>query len=81
MTKNIINDDTCLGMVLDWDDTRLIYWKDIFKQDYLTSQYSIEQDLDIACETDLVRFDYDPFTGEKIDWGKLKEAYDNRRVV
>lgn len=35
--------------------------------------YSAQQFCDFRYATNLVRFRYDPYTGEKIDWKKVKE--------
>ena len=36
------------------------------------SRYTAEQYCDFRYATNLQRFKYDPFTGEKIDWKKVK---------
>ena len=36
------------------------------------SRYTAQQYCDARYATNLQRFKYDPFTGEKIDWGKVK---------
>ncbi len=35
--------------------------------------YTAKQYCDFRYSTNLERFNYDPFTGEKINWGKVKE--------
>lgn len=35
--------------------------------------YTVRQYCDFRCSTNLQRFLYDPLTGERIDWRKVKE--------
>lgn len=39
--------------------------------------YSMRQYLDRRCSTNLTRFNFDPFTGNMIDWSELKKKYVN----
>ena len=70
--------ETCIGIIYDWDDTDLIKLKDVDKNKYELN-YPREQLLDKDCEYvdfcySFVRFVYDPFTGEKINWDELKKS-------
>ena len=70
--------ETIIGIIYDWDDTDLVSLKDVDKEEYDLS-YPREQLLDKDCdEVDycqgFTRFNYDPFTGEKINWDELKKS-------
>jgi len=70
--------DTIIGIIYDWDDTDLVSLKDVDKEEYHLS-YPREQLLDKDCDEvdychSFTRFNYDPFTGEKINWDELKKS-------
>ena len=62
--------ETYMGIIYDWDDTSLVTLEDLVEGKNIPSRYSREQLLDKDCKDceDFIRFDYDPFTGEKINW-------------
>jgi len=63
------NDNLIIGEFGEYEDTRLISFGTLKKIKWF---HTIDQ------YTNLIRFKYDPFTGEKIDWEKLKEDYDSK---
>lgn len=67
--------DTTIGMLcLDYDCTVLASVLDLkYELDHARTVYTAKQYCDGRCSTNLTRFVYDPFTGEKIDWKKIKE--------
>lgn len=72
-----MDDYTILGIISDYEDTRLISVGELLE--YVKSGktcYSLKQYLDRRCSTDLQRFNFDPFNGDKIDWSKLRKIFD-----
>lgn len=65
---------TILGIISDYEDARLISVGELLE--YVKSGktcYSLKQYFDRRCSTDLQRFNFDPFNGDKIDWTNLKK--------
>jgi len=44
------------------------------------SWYTAEQYCDFRCSTNLQRFKFDPFTGEEIDWKKVKQMIEKQKT-
>ena len=69
-----MNDNICIGMINDYDETRLTTFSELKKYAEAYSYYSIEQYLDWRFNANLSRFVFDPFTGKKIDWVELRKS-------
>ena len=70
--------ETCIGIIYDWDDTILLTLGDMDKETY-NLPYPREQILDKDCDDvdycqGFIRYNYDPLTGEKINWDELKKS-------
>lgn len=74
-----------IGMVYDYDDTRLVTLCELEKHiahnnriytSFLSSRipYKLSDYTDKRKTTDLSRFEYCPICGEKIDWKAMKEG-------
>lgn len=62
-----------IGVFNDYDDTRLISVGDLIEYTQeCNSHFSLKQYFDRRCSTNLSRFNFDPFTGKKINWSELK---------
>ena len=66
-----------IGIWNDYGASFLATWEDV-KKYYKGGVYSLVDYADGRRETNLDRFVYDPYTGEKIDWKALRE--DARRI-
>lgn len=73
------NNTTIIGVLCEtYDRTFLCSVAELYeathsKQFQYTAYFSANQYCDFRYATNLQRFRYDPFTGEKIDWKKVKE--------
>ena len=68
-----MKDDTIIGILNDYDYETIITIEDLNEhiKDPLCV-YTINQYCDCRYGTDLTRFSYDPYTGEKIIWKEVK---------
>ena len=71
--------DHYIGMWLDYEDTTLVTRDGLCKNVEDMNQYSrkeyqveLEDYFDLRKSVNLVRFDYCPNCGEKLDWRKMK---------
>lgn len=70
---------TIIGILsLSYDCTYLCSVAELYEATHdrpfqYTAHYTAKQYCDFRYATNLQRFRYDPFTGEKIDWKKVKE--------
>lgn len=60
-----MDEDTLIGVINDYDDTRLVSLYDFKYMDSFSGHFSREQYFDWRFHTNLTRFVYDPFTGKK----------------
>lgn len=62
--------NTVIGIWNDYDDTREINVEELGEMiKYGTDVvYNSSQFCDRRCSTNLTRFNFDPYTGDKIDW-------------
>lgn len=73
------NNKTVIGVLCETNErTFLCSVEELYeathcKQFQYTAYFSAKQYCDFRYSTNLQRFRYDPFTGEKIDWKKVKE--------
>ena len=65
-----------IGIWNSYDDDEFVTFEDL-KNLQKISAFTMEQYCDRRCSTNLTRFNYCPFSGQKIDWGKLKELAQN----
>lgn len=76
--KSKTNKDTIVGILDDYENSQFISLNDLFKQskdsseNHLYNAYTMKEYGDWRFSTDLQRFNFDPFTGEKIDWKIVK---------
>ena len=76
-----------IGIVYDYEDTKLVTLKGLkehikyeqlcCKHGYRSSYYTLSQYCDKRYTTDMTRFEFCPFCGEKIDWSKIKRSDNN----
>lgn len=67
--------ETRIGLLKDGDDPRLVTFDDL--KEYIKTWspiFSLKQYFDWRYNTNLTKFIYDPFTGEKINWDELKKS-------
>jgi len=65
--------DTTIGMLhVSYSDTRLATVEDVMGE-LQYGYHTAQQYCDFRCSTNLVRFKFDPYTGEMVDWKKVKE--------
>lgn len=62
-----------IGMWFDYGDTRTITRNELENELLSTTSYSLKDFYDRRVSTNLERFNYDPYTGEKIDWKRLRD--------
>lgn len=69
------NSYTTIGVLsVDYDRTEIVNVIDLRLELKLSSCcYAAKQYCDFRYSTNLQRFNYDPYTGDKIDWKKVKE--------
>ena len=69
------NNTTIIGVLCEtYDRTFLCSVAELYEAVHdRHCRYSAKQYCDFRYATNLQRFRYDPFTGEKIDWKKVKE--------
>ncbi len=65
--------NTYIGYVSSWGDSTIVTPEYLVKYSYLIDNYTVDQLCDWRFSTNLQRFKYDPFTGEKIDWKEVKK--------
>ena len=65
-----------IGEWIDYDNVHLITFKELSEL-YKTSCYPLNKYLDRRYSVNLIRFNYCPICGEKIDWDKMKKQYDD----
>lgn len=63
-----------IGIWNDYDDTRLITLSELIDLEN-DSYFTLAQYLDKRYSTNLTRFNFDPFTGEKIDWAEIRKTF------
>jgi len=67
--------ETIIGLLKDGDDPRLVRFDDL--KEYIKTWspiFSLKQYFDWRYNTNLTKFIYDPFMGEKINWDELKKS-------
>ena len=85
--------ECCIGQWLDYDNTHLITLNELkeeIRHNNETYRYAIKEFgisigkimllsdyFDGRRSTNLYRFDYCPYCGNKIDWKKMKKEYEN----
>ena len=62
-------DNTTIG--IRYDDGNAITVEEL-RKDTISSYFTINQYCDFRYSTNIGRFNYDPYTGEKIDWKEVK---------
>ena len=70
-----MNKETIIGLLKDYDNPRLVSFDEL--KEYIRNWspiFSLKQYFDWRYNTNLVRFVYDPYTGEKINWDELKKS-------
>ena len=67
--------DIIIGMLNDYDYANIVTIKELYEHVMYDTLcvYTLAQYCDRRCATDLTRFTYDPFTGEKIDWKEVRQ--------
>ncbi len=76
--KSETDKNTIVGIMNDYDNSYCISLNDLFKQskdgdkNHCNSIYTMKEYGDWRFSTDLQRFNFDPFTGKKIDWKIVK---------
>lgn len=76
-----------VGMIHDYENTCLVTLKELkqhiehekkcCEKGVWSSYYKLSQYCDKRCNTDMTRFEFCPFCGEKIDWAKIKRSDNN----
>lgn len=64
-----------IGLLNDYDEPRLITFDGL--KEYIKNRspiFCLKQYFDWRYNTNLTKFVYDPFTGEKINWDELKKS-------
>lgn len=64
---------TTIGILTSFDVESLYNIDELGEYLAGQSRYTAKQYCDLRYATNLQRFKYDPFTGEKIDWKKVKQ--------
>lgn len=77
-----MKNECVIGVYYNYEDTKLVTLDDLAREaresERLgTSVYSLKDYLNKRKNTNLYRFLYCPYCGEKIDWKKLKEMGEN----
>lgn len=68
------NEDCIIGYLCGYEDSRLVAFDDVVDEsENSLCSYSLQELLDRRCSTHLIRFNYCPICGKKIDWKKLRE--------
>ena len=62
---------TTVGIITSFSVETLVTVDELGEYYAGQSRYTAEQYCDGRCATNLQRFKYDPFTGERIDWKKV----------
>lgn len=69
-----------IALYCTYDDYEFVTIEDlerhIARQDTV---YTMADYLDRRKSTNIVRFNFDPFTGKKIDWAKLRKKYEQSK--
>jgi hypothetical protein len=70
-----MKEDIIIGILNDYDYTNIVTIKELYDHVMYDTLciYTLAQYCDRRYATDLTRFTYDPFTGEKIDWKEVKK--------
>ena len=68
-----MNGETTIGILTSFSVESLYNIDELGEYLAGQSRYTAEQYCDFRYATNLQRFKYDPFTGEKIDWKKVKK--------
>lgn len=68
-----MNENTTIGIITSFDVESLCTIEELGERFAGQSRYTAQQYCDSRCNTNLQRFVYDPFTGEKIDWKQVRE--------
>lgn len=63
---------TTIGIFHDYTDSHVITVEEL-KDLQISTVYSPKQFCDWRCNTCLSRFIFDPYSGEKIDWKRVRE--------
>ena len=66
-----IDEGMIIGMLHTEEGAYLISYKQL-KDRGEQGFYTLKEYLDSRCGTDLTHFNYDPYTGKKIDWTELR---------
>ena len=65
---------TAIGVWNDYEDTEVFTIEDLGQTiRHGWTDYEIDDFCDRRKSTNLTRFNYDPYTGEKIDWKEVKK--------
>ena len=65
--------DTVIGELCFDEHSELCSVEELRKELRCGCFFTARQYCDYRCSTNLQRFNYDPFSGERIDWKKVKE--------
>lgn len=69
-----MNQDTTIGVFLDYDSTKTVTIEQLAS--YIRrgwTCYTPKQYCDMKYSNNLLHFNYDPYTGEKIDWKEVRK--------
>lgn len=67
------NGNTYIGEFIDHEQTRIVNVYDLYNEILRGTKWNARQYCDRRFTTNLIHFNYDPYTGEKINWGKVRK--------
>lgn len=71
-----MTNETIIGLFYYCDDSEFVTVDDLLRHIAIgDTTYTMADYTDWRRSTNITRFNFDPFTGEKVEWGRLRKMY------